>query len=75
MKLALGTAQFGMDYGISNKFGKPSPDDITNILNFAESHGIKCIDTAPIYGNSEKLLGKNNPNIGQLISLKQMTHL
>lgn len=55
-KLALGTVQFGVDYGISNKKGKVSLDEVHEILEFAKSQGIDTIDTAQGYGESEKVL-------------------
>ena len=57
-KLALGTVQFGVDYGISNKNGKVSIETVGDILNFAKSNGIKTLDTASLYGTSEEVLGK-----------------
>ncbi len=56
-KISLGTAQLGMDYGISNKNGKPNINSAINILNYAWKSGINTFDTAPIYGSSEKILG------------------
>ncbi len=58
MKLALGTVQFGLDYGISNKEGKVSYDEIEKILDFASQNGITTIDTASLYGCSEEVLGR-----------------
>tara|TARA_B100000900_G_scaffold415295_1_gene444656 strand:- start:3561 stop:4427 length:867 start_codon:yes stop_codon:yes gene_type:complete len=60
MKLALGTAQFGMRYGISNVSGKVSPAEGEAILKYAASASIETIDTAMTYGDSEQVLG----NIG-----------
>jgi aryl-alcohol dehydrogenase-like predicted oxidoreductase len=56
-KLALGTVQFGLDYGISNFNGKPPLNEISNILNFAHECGIDILDTANGYGNAEKVIG------------------
>jgi len=56
-KIIIGTAQFGMKYGISNNH-KIKIDDIKKILYLAEKIGINNIDTANSYGNSEKLIGK-----------------
>ena len=56
-KLALGTVQFGIDYGISNKNGKVSFDEVGAILNYAKSQNIATLDTAQGYGESEKVLG------------------
>ena len=58
MKLGLGTVQFGCDYGISNKNGQVSFDEIERILNYAKEHGIDTLDTAHLYGNSEEVLGQ-----------------
>jgi len=56
-KLALGTAQLGFDYGIANKTGKPSYQKSHEILKIAADNGVNCFDTAPSYGDSEKLIG------------------
>lgn len=58
MKLALGTVQFGLDYGISNKNGKVSLDMVGEILEYAKEIGLDTIDTASLYGLSEEVLGK-----------------
>lgn len=58
MKLALGTAQFGLDYGIANTAGKVASDEVRRILQLARKHGIRTLDTAAAYGNSEEVLGK-----------------
>tara|TARA_B100000925_G_scaffold190756_2_gene144292 strand:+ start:2969 stop:4345 length:1377 start_codon:yes stop_codon:yes gene_type:complete len=57
-KIVLGTAQFGMEYGINNKAGKISEKEIFNILNYSHSKGIRFLDTAESYGNSEEIIGK-----------------
>jgi aryl-alcohol dehydrogenase-like predicted oxidoreductase len=57
MKLAIGTAQFGMDYGLSNKLGKSKKYEVSKILKYAHSQGVDLIDTAPSYGDSENILG------------------
>lgn len=57
-KLALGTAQFGFDYGINNKRGKIPQKKAFEILNFALQNGIEVIDTAYVYGDSEKVIGQ-----------------
>jgi aryl-alcohol dehydrogenase-like predicted oxidoreductase len=58
LKLALGTVQFGTDYGISSASGQVESQEVDAILNYARSKGIALLDTAPAYGNSEKVLGK-----------------
>jgi aryl-alcohol dehydrogenase-like predicted oxidoreductase len=56
-RLALGSAAFGLDYGISNRRGKVSQEEVSAILAYACSQGIDCIDTSPLYGESEAVLG------------------
>ena len=68
MKIAIGTAQFGMRYGISNTTGKVSDLDIYKILNLAQKFNINTIDTAIDYGDAEERLGKNNLKRFNLIS-------
>jgi aryl-alcohol dehydrogenase-like predicted oxidoreductase len=57
MKLALGTAQFGMSYGINNMAGQVSQHTAQQILQYASLVGMHTIDTAIAYGNSERCLG------------------
>lgn len=57
-KLVLGTAQFGLDYGVNNKFGKISPGEVKKILDFAAESDIKLLDTAESYGDSHQIIGK-----------------
>jgi aryl-alcohol dehydrogenase-like predicted oxidoreductase len=57
MKLALGTVQFGLDYGISNNMGITTYEEVKKILRLAEQKGIVLLDTAPAYGKSEEILG------------------
>ena len=57
MKIALGTAQFGLDYGVSNNSGKVSYNETKLILKKAKKFKICTLDTAMSYGNCEKILG------------------
>lgn len=57
-KIVLGTAQFGMDYGINNKRGKIPLSEAYKILNLAIESKIDTLDTAVSYGESEEVLGK-----------------
>jgi aryl-alcohol dehydrogenase-like predicted oxidoreductase len=56
-RLALGTVQFGIPYGIANRAGQVSRDEAEAILHHAWSVGIDTIDTAISYGESEQRLG------------------
>jgi len=58
MKLALGTAQFGLDYGVSNTQGQVCPSEVNTILTLAKQENINMLDTASAYGDSENVLGK-----------------
>ncbi len=53
-KIALGTVQFGLDYGFSKK---KSQLEVDSILDCASHNGINFIDTAREYGDSEKKIG------------------
>ena len=57
-KISLGTVQFGVDYGISSINGQVTPKEVKNILSYAHLQDIDLLDTAPSYGNSEKILGE-----------------
>lgn len=56
MKLCLGTASFDMDYGVSNTSGIPRTKEINEILNLAKENNISFLDTAPSYGNAQKII-------------------
>ncbi len=56
MELALGTAQFGLSYGIANSHGRIERTEATKILEYAYAAGIRRLDTAPAYGDIEENL-------------------
>lgn len=57
-KLALGTVQFGLKYGINNVTGIPTDVELESILREARKAGIELLDCAQAYGNAEERLGK-----------------
>ena len=57
-RIAIGTAQFGMNYGINNARGKIPYEEIVQILKYAQENEIDTLDTAYDYGDSEKVLGE-----------------
>ena len=57
-KIGIGTVQFGLDYGISNKEGKTNKSEVEQILKTAELKGIQYIDTASAYGSAEEVIGQ-----------------
>jgi aryl-alcohol dehydrogenase-like predicted oxidoreductase len=61
MKLALGTVQFGLPYGIANTSGQPTEVAVVDILRHAAGAGVKILDTACLYGDSEAVLGRCLP--------------
>ena len=58
-KLALGTAQFGLDYGLTNYSGQTSQGEASQILTLAQELGIEVLDTASAYGEAESVLGNH----------------
>lgn len=56
-KIALGTVQFGIPYGIANQQGQVIESEAQNILDLARTNGIHTLDTAIAYGESERVLG------------------
>ena len=56
--IALGTVQFGMNYGISNTTGQVPSEEIYKILEFCKKTDINTLDTAQGYGESERVLGQ-----------------
>lgn len=63
-KLVLGTVQFGLRYGIANTDGKPSAECVRQILQKAYDSGIRTLDTAAAYGESETVLGTELKQLG-----------
>jgi aryl-alcohol dehydrogenase-like predicted oxidoreductase len=56
-KIALGSAQFGLQYGVANAIGHVPIDCVAQIINKAREEGVDTIDTAISYGSSESVLG------------------
>jgi len=56
--MVVGTAQFGMPYGIANQNGQMNFSDISMILDLAWGNGINSLDTAKAYGEREASIGK-----------------
>lgn len=57
MKLAIGSVQFGLNYGVANTSGQVSSKVAGAILQHAQQTGIDTLDTAIAYGESESVLG------------------
>ena len=54
-RIGLGTVQFGMHYGVSNRAGRPDESAVAAILERAVARGVGYLDTAPAYGDAEVL--------------------
>lgn len=67
-KLALGTVQFGIPYGIANHSGQVETEEVSKILDLAKVIGIKTLDTAVAYGESESVLGQQDISNFRLIT-------
>ena len=59
-KIALGTVQFGINYGIANNNGIPSDKELEKIIETCIANDIDTLDSASLYGNAEARLGKFN---------------
>lgn len=57
MRIGIGSAQFGLDYGISNNTGQVSKKEVEQILNYARRIGMDLIDTSPYYGEAQRMIG------------------
>jgi aryl-alcohol dehydrogenase-like predicted oxidoreductase len=69
-QLALGTVQFGLDYGISGRGAAVPEDEVRRILEVAASEGIQQLDTAPAYGNIEERLAELSAGLNFRITSK-----
>ena len=68
MGIALGTVQFGLNYGIANRSGQIKIGEVKKIIDIAIKNNIDTIDTAISYGESEKLLGNAGINDWKIIT-------
>lgn len=67
-KLALGTAQFGLKYGLANIADKVPSDMVAQLLKIASACDITMLDTAIAYGDSEQVLGRYNLTKFEIVS-------
>lgn len=58
-ELTLGTAQLGMEYGIANRYGKPTTKAAISLIHKAIGYGLSSIDTARGYGEAEARIGES----------------
>jgi len=55
--LAIGTAQWGLDYGATNAHGRISDSNLDQLIQALLAAGVTELDTAPGYGDSELRIG------------------
>jgi len=68
MKIALGTVQFGLEYGVANTKGRVPEETAQEILGLARELGVDTLDTAAAYGTSEEVLGRTGVDAFKVIS-------
>lgn len=73
--ICLGTVQFGLNYGVSNKLGKPKFEDVLKIVKCSLENNINYFDTAQSYGDSEIVLGKAFKELGVQSKVHVITKL
>ncbi|MGB4324333.1 MAG: aldo/keto reductase [Candidatus Nanopelagicales bacterium] len=56
-RLAIGTAQWGLDYGATNPDGRVSDSTLRYLIQTLSAAGIHELDTAAGYGDSEQRIG------------------
>jgi len=66
--LGLGTVQFGLEYGLSNKTGRVNAKNVKYLLDESHNSGIDVIDTAYLYGDSERVLGENDISFFKVVT-------
>jgi aryl-alcohol dehydrogenase-like predicted oxidoreductase len=58
VNLVLGTAQLGLDYGVTNITGRPSDSNAASMLDLAKHSSITTLDTAIAYGDADLRLSE-----------------
>jgi aryl-alcohol dehydrogenase-like predicted oxidoreductase len=67
-RVAIGTAQFGMRYGVANQTGQVTLEEARQILNRAHAAGVDTVDTCVTYGDSELRLGELGVGAWRVVS-------
>lgn len=68
-RMVLGTVQLGMPYGVNNRHGKPQRKEAIQMLEYAYQNGIRCLDTARAYGDSEAMIGEYMEQSGNIFEI------
>lgn len=72
-RLAVGTAQWGMPYGIANRVGVPSDRALSDLVAACLELDVSTLDTARAYGQSEERIGRLSASIEAAASLRIVT--
>jgi aryl-alcohol dehydrogenase-like predicted oxidoreductase len=67
-RVALGTVQFGLPYGVANVTGQVDQDEAARILAAGAAAGLDTLDTAIAYGESERRLGELGVDAWRVVS-------
>lgn len=73
--IVIGSAQFGLDYGVTNTSGKVTDADLKKILLRATDSKIDLIDTAIAYGDAEARISKMVKLLGLDMRFRFVTKL
>jgi aryl-alcohol dehydrogenase-like predicted oxidoreductase len=65
MNLILGSANFGAVYGIAHQGSQVQESEVYSILESARNLGVTTIDTAPVYGRSDEIIGRYHMNAAE----------
>jgi aryl-alcohol dehydrogenase-like predicted oxidoreductase len=74
-RLMLGSAQFGLNYGLANTTGQPSYETVREIIRIAHAGGVDIIDTAPFYGSAEEWIGRALRELGISATMRVETKI
>ncbi len=69
MSLILGAVQFGMEYGVTNKSGKPASAEVFDTLDTAWDAGIHVLDSAQGYGQANRMIAEYHAARSQRFSV------
>ena len=72
-RFALGTAQFGMNYGVSNAAGQVPLLEVKAILKAAAAAGLDLLDTAAAYGDAETVVSCAAAELGRPFAIVSKT--
>lgn len=61
--IILGTAQLGRPYGVLDRAHIRSSDEQLKLVRIAESMGVVALDTSPVYGNAERIIGASGTSL------------